>query len=246
MRCVTPPYIMLVNHQLWVEHEGFYDRGVVKAFLKWGHYPEAEGKLDPATIRNAIVIDPKGRRVEPAIGMDPDASSRTALFLEFNAMEPGLYLVGISYSRGVYSIVGDRRWCYGTRASVQSRGYDVSEAILLNGVAKTYILVETDEAKSKPIGLDLELSTPRVKRFSVGDRIPVAVNYMGRPLANTRLMIRMQKGVKSIQVDEKGVAEILLNDDLVVISVSHTDTAERSEGEYDAKRITSSLTFMAG
>ncbi|MCD6492681.1 MAG: hypothetical protein J7K36_02605 [Archaeoglobaceae archaeon] len=50
---VSENIIKLVNHEAWIECQ---QRG--RAYLKWGHLPETDGKLDPKSIKRAFVIDP--------------------------------------------------------------------------------------------------------------------------------------------------------------------------------------------
>jgi hypothetical protein len=68
----------LVNHEPWIECEEN------RAYLKWGHYPETEGMLNPKSIRRTFVTDLDGNGEALVIGSGREAPPNGSLFLEFN------------------------------------------------------------------------------------------------------------------------------------------------------------------
>ncbi len=55
--------IKVVNHEAWIELEN-------RTYLKWGHFPETDGKLDPKSIRRAFIVDPDENERAVVIGSD--------------------------------------------------------------------------------------------------------------------------------------------------------------------------------
>ncbi|AGK60936.1 hypothetical protein Asulf_00931 [Archaeoglobus sulfaticallidus PM70-1] len=108
--------LKLVNHEPWIECEEN------RAHLKWGHYPETEGMLDPLSIKRAFVIDSDGEK-PVVVGRDNESSQKGGLFLEFEAEKP--YMVGVELDRGIYSITDDNKWIFGDRRLAS--GYNIRE-----------------------------------------------------------------------------------------------------------------------
>ena len=122
------PLPSYVNHEVWIEPPDFpLKPGVVRVYVKWGHYPKTDGRLDPLTIRRAFAQG--NGAVKPLIiGMDPDATSRNALFAEFKADKQGPYSVAIEYDRGVYTTTVDKRWCFAEKTTLAELNYPVKES----------------------------------------------------------------------------------------------------------------------
>jgi len=110
---VPEEIIRLVNHEVWIECE------IDRAYLKWGHLPETDGKLDPKSIKRAFVVDPDGNEKAIVVGSDKEASSKGALFLEFNAEKDGLYLIAVEYDRGIYSVTEGNKWIFGEKKPME-------------------------------------------------------------------------------------------------------------------------------
>jgi len=90
------------NHEAWIEYDAPVKAGVVRAYLKWGHYPETDGRLDLLAITNVYVRKEAGSAgprmfTVPVIGFDHGAASKGGLFIEFVTESPGVYALGLGY-----------------------------------------------------------------------------------------------------------------------------------------------------
>jgi len=234
-----------INHEAWIEYSKPAKAGNVRAYLKWGHSPGIDGKLDPLTITNAFAreeAEPTGL-MTPVFGFDDDASSRGGLFIEFAAKRPGAYALGLEYRRGVYTVTRSKKWIYGERKFVEGCGYDVEEAVLLMGSAKTYVLVGEHIVQPKPVGLKLEIVPSVVKKFASGDVVEVQVLYDSRPCSHISVTHSAEKK-ESITTDENGRAKIRLERGVNVLSANYSDASVKLEGAYDRVSITTTLSLI--
>jgi uncharacterized GH25 family protein len=234
-----------INHHAWIEHSGLFAKpGKVRAYLKWGHFPEVDGKLDPQSITTAFARSIELKR-PLLVGSDAEASSKGGLFLEFEAERLGVYTVGLQYNRGVYSVTKDQTWTFGDRKRIESYGYDVKEAVLLVGSAKTYILIgEESYVKPKPAGLELEIVPSTVKKFIPGDIVDVQVLYKGNPCSDVELTSYSAPKRERVVADSHGFADIKLKEGVNVIFARFRDESLRVEGVYDRMSINTTLSLI--
>jgi hypothetical protein len=212
--------LRIINHEAWIE----LDNG--RAYLKWGHYPEVDGKLDPQSIIRAFAI--VGRRVLPVvIGMDKESSAKGALFLEFEKAD----VLAVEYSRGVYTLTEDKKWIFGRNVPAK---YDVKETRLILGFAKMHL---SDEAEL--IGLELELLSDKVKTRK-DEKINVQLFFRGEPVKG-KIKVRNAKGVSEIDIEEDG-CDIVLARGINVISARYID--ETAVG-VDKRSLVTTLTILA-
>ncbi len=148
----------VVNHEVWFEvHDG-------RVLLKWGHFPETDGKLDPVCITRAFAVS--GGVVKPVIvGIDRDSSARGGLFLEFEEAEA----LAVEYDRGIYSLTNDGKWIFG-----RTNRYQVREVRHILGSAKMGDGV---------LGLELEIV----------ERDGYEVLFRGKPV-DVRIRLRNSEG----------------------------------------------------
>jgi uncharacterized GH25 family protein len=224
--------IRIVNHEAWIE---FDDR----AYLRWGHYPETDGKLDPMSIRRAFVINPS--REERAVAIGSDKASKGELFLEFDMEKYGIYTVVIEYDKGVYSITEDNKWIFGEKRYVAEMNYSVKESWWICGFAKAHIITGNDEEKIAA-GLEFEIVPEIVKKFKEGDRVEVQLLFRGGPVKG-RVNVRSTDRHTVIETDDNGFAEIELAKGVNVISARYKDEIVIS-GICDRRAITTTLTIL--
>ncbi len=220
----------LVNHEAWIE----ISNG--RAYLKWGHYPKTDGKIDPKLIRRASVIDSDGREHALAIGSDKDSTSKESLFLEFDAEKDGT--IAVEYDRGIYSLTEDNKWVFGEKSYVASLGYAVKEARLICGFAKSYIAKR--ERTDAPI-FEFDIVPEVVKKFEDGDKIGVNIFFRNKP-TEAKLNLKNIRGHKAIEA-ENGYAEIELVRGLNLISAKYIDEKSKIAGVFDKRSITTTLTI---
>jgi len=138
--------INIVNHEAWIEVEDG------KGYLKWGHYPEVDGKLDPQSIVRAFAV--AGDRILPVfIGIEKES-----LLLEFEEAE----VLVVEWDRGIYALTEDNKWFY-RRAPGK-----VKERRWILGFAKVYL-----SDNIKPVGTELEI-------IPNGNKIEVL--FRGKPI----------------------------------------------------------------
>lgn len=229
--------LKLVNHEAWIEcrQEG-------RAYLKWGHMPQTDGKLDPRVIKKAFVVSPEGKEKPIALGVDRDSSAMGAMFLEFDARNDGIHTIAVEYDRGIYSVTKDKKWIFGEKKHVSGLGYDVEEARWLLGSAKAY--AGEREVKPEPLGLELEIVPEVVRKFKAGEKLGIQLFFGGKPLQG-EVRVRSREKTVSIQTDESGFAEVELAGGVNVISARHVEESATPE-KFDRRNITTTLTVIVG
>ncbi len=186
----------LVNHEAWIEVNS-------RAYLKWGHYPEIDGKLDPLSIVRAFAI--ANGTVKPvAIGLDKESSAKGGLFLEFDEAEA----LAVEYDRGIYTLTEDNKWIFGRH--VPSK-YKVREKRHILGFAKIYL-----DKNIEPLGLELELMPDKID-----DEVRVQILFRGEPIAG-KIKLRNASGIIETDANEEG-AILKLNNGVNVISTRYVD-----------------------
>ena len=233
--------IRLVNHEAWIECE------IDRVYLKWGHLPETDGKLDFKSIKRAFVIDPDGNERAVAIGSDKEASSRGALFLEFNAEKDGLYLIAIEYDRGIYSVTEGNKWIFGEKDYVASLGYAVKESRWICGFAKAYTIVgdseDTKENANPTVGLEFEIVPDALRRFESGEKLGVRLFFRDSPVKG-EINVRADGKHIVTETDSNGFAEVKLAKGVNVISARYVDEMTKIAGVCDRRNLTTTLTIM--
>ncbi len=228
--------IKLVNHEAWIEY------GEGRAYLKWGHLPETDGKLDPKSIKRAFVIDPDGNEKTLVVGSDKEASSKGALFLEFNAEKEGLYVIAAEYDRGIYSVTEDNKWVFGEKDHVASLGYAVKESRWICGFAKAYTIVGDLEDGNLIAGLEFEIVPETIRKFRSGEKVEVRLFFRDNPVKG-EINVRANGKHTVIETDSNGFAEIELAKGVNVISARYVDEITKIAGICDRRNITTTLTI---
>jgi len=146
----------------------------------------------------------------------------------------------------VYTVARDK-WIYGERRFVERCGYDVEEAILFMGFAKTYILVGEGEhaAKPKPLGQKLEIVPTIVKRFTSGEAVNVQVLYNSKPVRVLLTHASDKKKKENITTDENGSAKIVLEKGVNILVTRYSDESLKLEDAYDRTSFTTTLSLIA-
>ncbi len=197
--------LKLVNHEAWIEIED-------RAYLKWGHPPKTDGKLDPKSIKRAFVIDPDRSEKVIGIGNDKEATSKKALFLEFNTGKHGLYLIVVEYDRGIYSLTGGNKRVFGDEDYVVNLGYIVNESRRLYGFAKAYIIIGdyeyTNKKASLVAGLEFEIVPETIKKFRSGDKVSVGL-FKNNPVKG-EVNVKANGRHAVIETNSDGFAELEL------------------------------------
>ncbi len=166
---VSDDLLEVVNHEVWFEPRN----GLV---LKWGHYPNVDGKLDPLCITRAFSLA-NGKVMPVFVGLD--RSIKDGLFVEFEGEA-----VAVEYDRGIYSLTSDGKWIFGRRVP-SNRSIEEVRHIL--GFAKVYL-----DGDIKPLGLELEIM------LNEG----VEVLFRGE-LVDTKVKLRNAKGTFEFEAGEK-------------------------------------------
>ena len=223
--------INLVNHELWIEYEDN------RAYLKWGHYPKTDGRLDPLSIKRAFVLESNGVVSPAVIGFDEETYvKKQALFLEFRASKP--FLIGVEYDRGLYTVTKDGKWVFGGK-TIASMLYRVEETRWIVGYSKTYVVEEPWE--NPPIaGFELEIVPTVAKVFRAGEKALLRVLYRGKPV-KTVLTHTSQSRAEQIMCE--GVCEATIEKGVNVFTARYVD--ETPTGVYDKRHIISTLTLYA-
>lgn len=231
---VSENIIKLVNHEAWIECQ---QRG--RAYLKWGHLPETDGKLDLKSIKRAFVIDAEGNEKAMVVGSDKEASSKGGLFLEFNAEKEGVYTIAVEYDRGIYSVTEDNKWIFGEKSYVASLGYTVKESRWICGFAKAYYIVGGNEGKATA-SLEFEIVPKVIRKFKSGDKMRIQLIFRGKAV-NGIVKVGTKDGVEEVTVN--GFGEITLKEGVNVIVARYVD--EMPTGVYDKRNLTATLTIAA-
>jgi len=228
--------INLVNHEAWIEYKGS------RAYFKWGHLPNVDGKFDPKAIKRAFIIDADGNEGAVAVGLDEEASSEGGLFIEFNAEKERIYIIAVEYDRGIYTVTEDRKWIFGEKGQVSSLGYAVDESRWICGFAKAYAVV--GDAKGFEIaGFEFEIVS-EIKKFKAGEKLKIQLLFRGRPVEG-EVNIRNNSKLTVVKTDGKGFAEVELGKGVNVISARYVDELTRVTGICDKRNITTTLTIVA-
>ena len=227
--------LQLVNHEAWIECSSSG-----RAYLKWGHFPKIDGKLDPKSITKAFVIYPDRNKIPLIIGTDRVASSEGGLFLEFKAESDGIYTIAAEYDRGIYTITEDNKWIFGEKGYVKEMGYTAKESRWICGFAKTYFIAGEYE-DNIAAGLELEIIPEVVKKFRDGEKMRFQVLFRGEPVRET-VNVRTKNGLLTIETDNNGFAEIELLRGANVISARYVDETVRI---CDKRNLTTTLTIIA-
>ncbi len=132
---VNNKLLEIVNHEVWLEPSDG------RVLLKWGHYPETDGKLDPVCITRAFtdVFRPA------VVGIDKDSSAKGGLFIEFEDAKA----LAVEYDRGIYSLTSDKKWIFGRTVPPN---YCVEEARHILGSAKVHL-----DGRVRQLSLELEI-----------------------------------------------------------------------------------------
>jgi uncharacterized GH25 family protein len=190
--------LKIVNHEVWIEVDES------RAYLKWGHYPEVDGKLDPQSVVRAFAV--AGNEVLPVVvGSDKTASEKGGLFLEFDRAD----VLAVEYDRGVYSLTEDKKWIFGKAPAK----YKVKETRRILGFAKIYL-----HGDPKPIGLELELLPDKINAEE-GDTVRVQILFRGKPIAG-KIKVRNSRGVFEVDASEDG-ADVELAKGVNVLTARH-------------------------
>ena len=221
--------IELINHHAWIEH-GDVRSGLSRLYVKWGHYPETDGKMEPSIVKD-LIVKVNGIEVPAVIGIDKDSSARSSLFLEFPAKE-GVYEIFLKYERGVFTVTANGSWVYGDYNRAKSVGYDLAYSVTVEGVAKTYLSSEgLAKGAFKPLGKGLELTPLSLECPKA--RILVTLN--GKPL-KTEIMHVHDGGKESVEGDK---VDVELGPGFNVLLAK----ADLKEGDLQRRRIASTLTL---
>ncbi len=161
--------IKIVNHEAWIE------LGDGRAYLKWGHFPEIDGKLDPLSITRAFAVA-NGFTKPVVVGMDKDSSAKGGIFLEFEEADA----LAVEYDKGIYTLTSDGKWIFGR--SVPPK-YSVEEVRHILGFAKAYL---SDDVR--PLGLEFELMPD-----NIDDEVVVEILFRGKPVEG-KIKLRNSEG----------------------------------------------------
>ncbi|UXD22872.1 hypothetical protein IPA_09110 [Ignicoccus pacificus DSM 13166] len=151
--------IELVNHEAWFEVE----QG--RLYVKWGHYPKTDGKIDFCIIKNVEVDGKRG-----IIGISKDSSARGALFLE---PFPSSYAL-LEYDKGIFTKTKDGKWLPMDSDEARALGFDVEKSYRIIGRAIMFF------SDPKPLGKGLEL-IPSVPNAKLCQEVEVKVFEDGEP-----------------------------------------------------------------
>ena len=239
-----------VNHEAWIEYgEPVTKAGRIRTYVKWGHYPEVEGRLNPQTVVSAFALlesDLLSPRIPVTIGVDRDSLAKGGLFMEFLADKPGVYSVNLEYRSSIVCRTKDGKMVFGEKKRVEELGYEVDEAFLHTGLARTYVVVGGEaHAKPSPLGLGLEVMPAIVKRYAPEEIVEVRVLYEGKPRSNALVTHLSSSRSKSMFVNEHGCVKVKLEKGVNVIVAKYSDDRKRLEGAYDRVSYDSTLTLLA-
>lgn len=201
--------VQLVNHEAWFEHPGRLGPGKVRLYLKWGHYPRTDGKIDFSIIKK-ITVDSK----EAVVGIDKDSSSKGALFVEAFVAE-GLHKAVLEYDKGVFTKTVDGKWLPYPPQKAEELGYEPAQSFRVVGKAVSYFVSGEAEGSPKPgEGLELVPSTPVA---GLCERVAVTVFKDGRPLSNVKVLVSYPDGSDELATDSEGKVEVRARTKLTVL-----------------------------
>ncbi|ENN96363.1 hypothetical protein J422_02754 [Methanocaldococcus villosus KIN24-T80] len=202
--------IRLINHEVWIEIE---DRG----YLKWGHYPKTDGKLDPLAITRAFYVK-DGKYYPLVVGKDKISSSKEALFLEFDEADA----LGIEYNKGIYSLTEDNKWIFGKNIPDK---YKIKETREIIGYSKVYL-----NKKIEPLGFELEIIPDKIDK-----KIKVDVIFRGKQVP-AEITLRNKNGEFKFNSNN----EIKLAEGINVLSARYVDTLSNN---VDKRHLVSTITI---
>ncbi len=171
---ISDDILEVVNHEVWFE----FRNGLV---LKWGHYPDVDGRLDPLCITRAFSLA-NGKVMPVFVGLD--RSIKDGLFVEFEGEA-----VAVEYDRGIYSLTSDGRWIFGRKVPL-NRSIEEMRHIL--GFAKVHL-----DNEVKALGLELEMD---LDGGIEGGRVEVL--FRGESV-DTNVKLRNAGGAFEVKTGEK-------------------------------------------
>jgi uncharacterized GH25 family protein len=188
--------VRLVNHEAWFEHPGELEPGRVRLYLKWGHYPKTDGKIDFSIIKR-VAVDGK----EAVVGTDKDSSSRGALFVEAEVGE-GLHKAELEYDKGTFTKTVDGKWLPYPSSKVRELGYEPAQSFRIVGKAVTYFVSGEWEGVPEPTG-GLEL-VPSVPLAKLCDDVEAVLLFEGEPLAGVEVTVSYPDAAEKLVTDSEG------------------------------------------
>ncbi len=191
----------LVNHHLW------FELGEGRVYVKWGHFPSTDGKLDPSTI---VFTYPE----DAIIGIDKDSSAKKALFMEFKNSKA----IAIDYDRGEYALTESNKWV--KVGKPETFGERVKERFRIVGRGKLYL----DLVELNLNGLDLRL----LNKPSLCNDVKVSVVFDNKALVNQEVKVHYPDRIEILKTDEKGVVNVKATSKIFVISTSLTKNGIRN------------------
>jgi len=109
-----------INHEAWIEPQGD------KLLVRWGHYPEVDGRIDPHVIREVMVI---GDDVYNPIVF---VHKKDALRLAWPGGEAKFAF--LHYTRGPFTKTRNE-WIYGDKCSTERVFGEANESLIIEGFA---------------------------------------------------------------------------------------------------------------
>ncbi len=152
--------IELVNHEAW------FESGEGRLYVKWGHYPRTDGKIDFCIIKRAEVDGKKA-----LIGIDKDSSSKGAIFME---PFPSSYAL-LEYNKGTFTKTRDGKWLPMGAEEARSVGLEAERSYTIVGRAVIYF------SEPKAFGDGLEL-VPSKGTARLCEEVEVEVLKDGSPV----------------------------------------------------------------
>ena len=194
--------LSIANHYAW------FERLDDLLIVKWGHYPQVDGKIDPRIVTMSVAVDSRARRLTPLLAFSKRAGAVGGVEVLLGELVEGDYTVGLAYDRGVYAVTDDGRWVYGDRVTVEAMGPRVREVRRLLGFAKTHFSVGRAPPRDlKALGFELEIALedydPLEKRAKVvalfrGRPVDVDIEFYsagGRDVVKSGSRIQLSKGL---------------------------------------------------
>ena len=225
--------------------------------VRWGRPPGLHDFMDPRVAEKVTIRGPRGEQPGVLVASE-EAMSMHGLAIPVPEMGPGLYSVGLSLDRGVYTHAetpigrgGRHRVCvYGGKREAEEAGLNPLESLLVRGYATTYLLLGYEEKvvveAPSPFGYELEIVPMDVRNIVEPETVlEVQVLYKGEPLPNTRLEVIYTTGeTAATETSDAGVAVVKTGPLATIITVEVMDEAEVG-AEYDRVKHTATLTIQA-
>lgn len=226
------------GHEIWLEtHRSHYHQGSdIDLHVGFGHALKTDGSGERAKWK-AYTIAPSGKRLLLPI---KDGKDDLAL-ISFRAEEEGYYTVIVENNFGIGTKLLNGEFRRGAR-----RDYDgVDWSAYYYQYAQVRLLVGQPHGSAERTGCDLEicatLLTPEQVRFEV--------LYLGMPLSGGRVEVtrasdETDEFFASVELDDQGRGVVpVLDRDLWLFKVSHSDTERRSAGLYDRMQLAATVTL---